>query len=185
MPGATISHHTAAQLDGLDLLATPAGVAITRPPGQGSRSGKAGVRVHIGRLPAGHVGSRIAIPLTTVARTVVDLARTESLAGGVVVADRALRKRLTSRPELRRVLAELGRSPGVVQAAGVIAFADGLAESALESMARVAFRDTGLPPPELQVDLGESEFTARVDFYWPKFRTVAEVDGAMKSAGRR
>jgi hypothetical protein len=178
--GAVVSHHTAAELHGLDLLSTPPGVAITRPPGQGSRSGKAGVQVHAARLPAGHIGSRVAIPLTTVARTVVDLARSQDFTSGVVVVDSALHKGLTSKHELRRVLAELPRSRGSRQAAGVVEFADRRSESVLESIARVGFRDCGLPAPDLQVELGGDEFAARVDFYWREFRTVVEVDGAMK-----
>jgi very-short-patch-repair endonuclease len=115
---------------------------------------------------------------------VVDLARHEDFRAGVVVADSALRRRLTSRPELRQVLAECRQMRGVRQAAEVIEFADRRSESVLESLARVVFRDTGLPRPDLQVELGGAEFLARVDFYWPRFRTVAEVDGAMKYDSR-
>jgi very-short-patch-repair endonuclease len=178
--GAVISHHFAARLYGLDLLTTPTAVAITRPPGHGSRSGKTDVQVHVAKLPAGHVGSRVAIPLTTVARTVVDLARSEDFVSGVVLADSALRKRLTSKQQLQRVLAELPRSRGALRAADVVEFADERSESALESIARVGFRESDLPPPELQVQLGGDEFVARVDFFWRSFRTVVEVDGAMK-----
>lgn len=179
-PGAVVSHHTAAQLHGLDLLAASSQVTITRAPGQGSRSGKPGICVHAARLPASHVGSRLAIPVTTVARTVIDLARSLDFGGGVVVADSALHDRLTAKSELRRVLAELPRSRGAQRAAHVIEFSDGRSESALESIARVAFRDCGLPAPDLQVQIGADEFVARVDFCWPEFRTIVEVDGAMK-----
>jgi hypothetical protein len=136
--------------------------------------------VYSARLPAGHVGSRVAIPLTTVARTVIDLARSQDFTSGVVVADSALHKRLTSKQELQRVLAELPRSRGAMRAVAVVEFADCRSESALESIARVNFDQSGLPAPELQVDLGGDEFAARVDFYWREFMTVAEVDGAMK-----
>jgi very-short-patch-repair endonuclease len=62
----------------------------------------------------------------------------------------------------------------------VVEFADGLAESVLESIARVAFRECGLPMPELQVEIGDDEFIGRVDFLWKKYRTVVEVDGLGK-----
>jgi len=42
------------------------------------------------------------------------------------------------------------------------------------------FRDGGLPPPELQIEVRDSEFIGRVDFLWRRFRTIAEVDGALK-----
>jgi hypothetical protein len=68
-----------------------------------------------------------------------------------------------------------------VQAARVIDFADGLAESVLESIARVLFHQLRLAAPELQVEIrGEHGFIARVDFRWRQLRTVAEVDGALK-----
>lgn len=179
-PGAVISHHTAARLHGLDLLDAPPQVTVTRAPGEGSRSGKTGLHVHVARLPASHVGSRLAIPLTTVARTVADLARSEDFRGGVVVADSALHKQLATKARLQQMLAELPRSRGARRAAQVVEFSDGRSESALESIARVAFRDCGLPPPDLQVQLGDDDFLARVDFYWWEFTTVVEVDGAMK-----
>jgi Protein of unknown function (DUF559) len=183
-PGSVASHHTAAQIHGLDLLGRASSlVAITRPPGVGSKSGKPGVNVHTAGLPAGHVGWRLGIPVTTVARTVLDLARTSSFREAVVVADSALHQKLTSKKELRAVLAECRGWCGARRAAEVVEFADGLSESVLESIARVVFRDCGLPPPELQVEVSQGdEFIGRVDFMWKRLRTIAEVDGAAKYA---
>ena len=181
--GSVASHHTAALIHGLDLLGTvPPVVTITRPPGLGSNSGKAGVHVHVARLPAAHVGGRLAVPVTTVARTVIDLARSCDFRAGVVVADSALHQRLTSKKKLRAVLADCPRIRGVQRAAEVVEFADGLSESVLESVARVVFRERMLPPPELQVRIADDKFIGRVDFLWPQFVTIAEVDGAMKYA---
>jgi very-short-patch-repair endonuclease len=136
--------------------------------------------VHSAALPAGHVAGWLGVPVTTVARTVVDLARTLSFREGVVVADSALRQKLTSKKELQAVLAECPRWPGIRQARAVVEFADRLAESVLESIARVAFRDCGLPPPELQVEVSHDSVRYRVDFMWKQFRTIAEVDGKLK-----
>ena len=184
-PGSVISHHTAAQLHGLDLLGPPRSeVAITRPPGVGSKSGKPGVHVYTAKLPSSHVGARLAIPVTTVARTVIDLARNSDFRAGVVVADSALHQRLTSTNDLIRVLADCVRSSGVRTAAEVVEFADLRAESPLESIGRVAFRDCGLPRPELQVVVQCKEASYRTDFLWRRFWTVAEVDGAMKYDNR-
>jgi tellurite resistance protein len=53
----------------------------------------------------------------------------------------------------------------------------------LESISRVAFRAHGLPPPELQVWVGdETEMIGRADFLWRACRTIAEADGAIKYA---
>jgi very-short-patch-repair endonuclease len=181
-PGAVLSHYTAAQIHRLDLLdRAPALVTITRLPGV-TRSAKAGVQVRCARLPADHLTQRLGVPVTTAARTVVDLARSMSFEAGVVVADSSLRRKRTTKDELRAVLEDCARWPGASRAAAVIEFADRRAESALESIARVVFRDQGLPVPELQAWLGGDEPVGRVDFYWRKFRTIAEVDGAMKYA---
>jgi hypothetical protein len=180
-PSAVVSHETAALLHGLSLLGPPpAALMITRPPGAGSRSGKPGVRIHCAALPAEHVGGRLGVPVTTVPRTVIDLARALDFRAGVVVADSALQQKLTSQKELRAVIAACPRWRGVRTASQVVEFADGGAESPLESLARIVFRDGGLPPPELQVEIRDAEFIGRVDFLWRKFRTIAEVDGAAK-----
>jgi very-short-patch-repair endonuclease len=79
------------------------------------------------------------------------------------------------------VIACCSRWPGLERAREVVEFADMRAESALESIARVLFRDYGFPVPDLQVHLGGTvEPLARVDFYWRQFRTIAEVDGGLK-----
>jgi very-short-patch-repair endonuclease/predicted transcriptional regulator of viral defense system len=181
--GTVASHQTAAQLHGLDLLTPPRRVTVTRLPGRGSKSGKPAVYVHTAAMPADHVGGRFGLPVTTVPRTVVDLARELDFAAGVVVADSALHQHLASKKELRQVLAYCHLWPGALKAARVIDFADGLAESVLESIARVLFQKLRLPPPELQVEIrSKAGFIGRVDFLWRQFRTIAEVDGALKYA---
>jgi predicted transcriptional regulator of viral defense system len=185
-PGAVVSHHSAALIHGLDLLGRgiEESVVLTRPPGTTSRrSGCPNVRLHVAALPAGHVVARHGMPVTSAARTVIDLARICSFPAGVVVADSALRTNKTGKAELRSVIAACPRWPGIQAARQVVAFCDAHSESVLESVARVAFRDQGLPPPELQVWVGdETEMIGRADFLWRARRTIAEADGAIKYA---
>jgi hypothetical protein len=185
--GAAGSHHDAALLHGLDLLRDPSSggmVAVTRPlDAPGSRTGRPGIRIHNAMLPDSHVTVSQGIRVTSVARTVVDLARISSFTEGVIVADSALRQRLTCEDELRRVMTNCVRWPGVTRAKRVIEFSDGRAESAFESIARVAFHDGGLPPPDLQVWVGGDDgVIGRADFLWRAHHTIAEADGAMKYA---
>jgi predicted transcriptional regulator of viral defense system len=185
-PGVVASHHSAALVHGLDQLGRPANgtVAVTRAPGgTSSRTGRTGVHLHLADLPAGHLVARHGVPVTSVARTVVDLARASSFRGGVVVADSALHTRQTSNAELEGVIAACARWPGIQAARQVVAFCDGRSESVLESISRVAFRDHGLPPPELQAWIGdETELIGRADFLWRAYRTIGEADGALKYA---
>jgi predicted transcriptional regulator of viral defense system len=184
-PGVVASHHGAASIHGLDLLGTPpSGVAVTRPPDStGSRTGRPGVRVHAAALPAPHVTSWRGVPVTSVARTVIDLARTSSFRAGVVVTDSALRAKHTSTTELQSVLTDCRRWRGIQQARQVVAFSDARSESVFESISRVVFREQGLPPPDLQAWVGsEGMAMGRVDFLWRAYRTIGEADGAVKYA---
>jgi hypothetical protein len=182
-PGAVASHHSAAAIHGLDLLeGPPAGVAVTRPPGLGSRTGRPGVCLRVAALPDGHVTVRRGVLVTSVARTVVDLARVSQFRAGVVAADSALRMGQTSKDELRAVVADCERWPNVRRASEAVEFSDRQSESVLESISRVAFRDYGIPPPELQVWVGDEIVEGRVDFLWRRYRTIGEADGAVKYA---
>lgn len=180
------SHHSAAMIHGMDLLKRPSDgtVTLTVPPG--TRTGRhrsGGIVQHAASLPAEHVARRFCVPVTTAARTVVDLARTGTFMEAVVVADSALHRQATTKTEMRRVLDSCERWPGLAQARRVIDAADLLAESALESCARVVFHEHGLPRPELQVSIGGREFIGRVDFFWKEHRTIAEADGSLKYKG--
>ena len=100
-----------------------------------------------------------------------------------MVADSALHGKRATKSELYAVIDSCSRWPGIGRARQVADFSDGLAESAFESIARVAFHDGGLPPPELQASVGsEGRVIARVDFYWRAYSTIAEADGAAKYA---
>ena len=179
------SHDSAAQLYGLGLLNTPANGTVTMTVPPATRAGaytSPGVITHAAELPDAHVTRLYGVPVTTAARTVIDIARTSTFAEGVVVADSALQERHTSKTELRRMLTRCERWPGIGQARNVVDFADGLAESVLESCARITFRDQGLPPPELQVHIAgrDGRLIARVDFFWRRCHTIAEADGLAK-----
>jgi hypothetical protein len=179
--GVVVSHQSAANLYHIDLLGKASStVTLTGPPERGSH-GRRGIHLHAADLPPEHVTASAGFPMTTAARTVVDLARELDVRAGVVATDSALHRKLTTKDELRAVLATCSQWRGIRRAREVVEFADARAESPLESIARVVFRDCGLPPPDLQVWLGGvAEPIGRVDFYWKKYKTIAEVDGDMK-----
>jgi very-short-patch-repair endonuclease len=184
-PGAVGSHRSAALIHGLDLLGRgdPPEITVTRPPGHGSRSLRRGVSVHAARLPGHHLVVRDGVLLTSVARTVVDLARTGSFTDGVVAADSALRSGRTTIAEMNAVLVECAGWPGIRRAREVAEFSDANSESALESIGRVAFHERGLPAPRLQAWVGGDQgVVGRADYYWPEHGTIAEADGAIKYA---
>jgi hypothetical protein len=158
-------------------------VTLTRPRyAGGSRTSRNDVKIYAGTLLRGHLTKCYGLPVTCVARTVADLARTSPFMHGVVVADSALHARKTTPAELATVLAACRSWPGIDRARRVVAFSDQRSESVLESCARVTFDERGLPPPELQVDIGDDDFIGRVDFCWLEHLTIAEADGLLKYA---
>jgi Protein of unknown function (DUF559) len=180
------SHRSAATVHGLGLIGRQAArrVDVIRAPGaRGSRSRGHGVLVHTAVLPADHLITVRGVPLTSAARTVVDLARAVPFAEGVALADSALHAEQASRGELAAVLACCARWPGIQRARRAVGLADPRSESVLESLGRAAFHLAGLPPPDLQVWVGDDgEIIGRADFLWPRYRTIAEADGAAKYA---
>jgi hypothetical protein len=187
---AIASYHSAALLHRLSLLTSPpeGTVTLTLPPAKKwNRAKPADIVFHASELPKEHVTRLYNLPVTTVARTVADLARTLPFMDAVVVADSALNQEKTSKPEILQVLQKCNGWPGVRQARRALEFADERAESPLESAARVVFAEAGLDPPELQVTIhGErAQFAARVDFLWRAQKVIAEADGLVKYNDRK
>ena len=153
---------------------------LRRPPAGGN--GSARLHVHVARLAADEETVVDGMTITTVTRTVVDVARAASFEAAVTTADAALRLRLTSKAQLHECLGRMGAVPGVRAAARVITFADGLSESVGESRSRVLIHRVGLPAPDLQVRVlgAGGSAVGRCDFGWERYRTVGEFDGRIK-----
>ena len=71
----------------------------------------------------------------------------------------------------------------VRRARRVLALASPLAESPLETLTRLRLHDSGLPMPELQVEVDAFGTVYRVDMMWPAQRVVLEADGRLKYTG--
>lgn len=173
---AVVGGATAAHMWGLELLAMPGRIAVVSDDPDAVARRRGDYEVLTAALPPGHRTGRWGVPLTSAARTVVDLARTSTFAEAVVVADSALRQRLCTVDALREVVGDCARWPGIERARRTVEFADGKSESVLESLSRVAMHEQGIAPPRTQAVIG----TARVDFLWEDVRVVGEADGLSK-----
>jgi len=182
------SHQSAAAFWGLPMLTPwPTLVHVTVEPHLGSRSSKDLIR-HSTAVAAEDVVEAGEFSVTSIARTVLDLAATCPFIESVVVADRALlvdrfggRPPMTTHDELEAawVRATPMRAPSRTRA--VLGFAVTQAESPLESVSRVNIRAVGLPRPRLQVPHYDSAgFIGSPDFFWEEFGVVGEADGDMK-----
>ena len=107
--------------------------------------------VHRAVLAPSEIITVSGVRVTSMARTLVDLACTESMASAVMAADAALQRRWVSSPALTEALDATGHRRGAAAARRALRFADGRAESAGESMIRVTMQSLGLPPPTLQI----------------------------------
>ena len=173
------SHGTAAALFGVERLGkSPAKIRLTKPDGGAWQDQE--VSVGVAQLPATHCCVVRDVQATSLARTVVDMSRRASFTSGVVLADSALRLGCP-RDELDAVLRDCHEWPGSPQAEAAVAFASQLAESVMESVSRAVFARHGLPAPELQARLSDSEgLIGRVDFLWRAERVIGEADGLGK-----
>ncbi|WP_182112363.1 MULTISPECIES: hypothetical protein [unclassified Actinotalea] len=177
-----LSHTSAALLWGLPTLRTPTVTHVVQPFSARSTASPDVVRRRR-TLTAEDVVVLQGLRTTSLERTVVDCAMTEPVRGGVVVADAALH-RGASRERCAQLLASLGPRRGVVRARLALETADDGAESAGESLARVALLEVGLPRPETQVPVETHLGTFWADLGWPEHRALAEYDGRGKYADR-
>lgn len=180
---AVLSHHTSADLqrllgggDGRERIE----VSVLR----GHRELGRGVRIHrVSRLAADETTVHEGMPITTAARTILDLAPTFDEAGLERLIARAERLRLTDCAELSRLLARHPRRQGRRMLLAVLSHAGGpaLTRSEAESRFLALVRRARLRAPSTNQNVLGYE----VDFVWHHERLIAEVDGFEHHSSRR
>lgn len=180
-PESVLSHQSAACLHGLPVpgawLSSVAATSRTGSHGGTRRN----LSIHATPLGDDEVTTVGDLTVTTLVRTVTDLARTLPFPWAVAVCDAALGREV----ERDALSLELERHPrlfGLPAARRAVQFADGRSQSPAESISRVQFARYGLPAPELQfaVTATDGRRLAVTDFCWPELRLVGEVDGKWK-----
>jgi hypothetical protein len=176
---AVVSHVSAAVLHRLPIWKLPLDrVQVTRPGRcRGGRRGDL-VHVHTNTLDPAEIIDLDGLPVTSVERTVLDIARASAFMQAVVVADGAFAREETDLERAWGLLAAMRRWPGVPSARRVLEFADGRSGGVGESRSRVLIAAAGLPAPELQWPVPGTPY--ETDFAWPERRTVGEFDGRIK-----
>jgi len=179
-PRAAVSHQSAARLWRLPGFVDDE-VHVSRPRGGTRRPTELSVLHEPRCLAISHLTARNAIPLTTVARTLFDLAGAMHPRGVERALDNALGRRLTTIDALRditRDLAEHGRSGSTLMRKLLAERStDYIApESGLEARFLALLRSSGLPEPRRQVNVGGAQWVGRVDFAYPDHRLLIEID---------
>ncbi|MGV0160086.1 DUF559 domain-containing protein [Mycobacterium colombiense] len=138
-----------------------------------------GLRIHSDRLEEDEFTLIDGVPVTTPARTAVDLGCWHPINDAVAVIDDLLRATDAKVAEFQ-VLAE--RYPGrrgIQSARNAIDLADAGAQSPKETWVRLLLIRAGLPRPQTQIPVSD-EFggsTYYLDMGWENFKVAAEYDG--------
>jgi very-short-patch-repair endonuclease len=174
--GAVLSHRSAAAAWGL----RPTSRARIEVTIERSRRGPARVEAHrVRALAADDVTTLRAIPITTVARTLVDLAavlpahaleRAVHEAEVLRLLDTTTVHQAMTRAPGRRGLARLGHLLSVPS--------PGPTRSAFEDRFRTLCRDGELPTPRMNTHVRAGNDLIEVDALWPDTRLIVELDGA-------
>jgi very-short-patch-repair endonuclease len=171
-PGAALSHWSAAWLWRLLALASgPIDVTVPR-----SNRRRPGLHVHRSRsLAPEDTKIHRGIPVTSPARTLLDLAEVASARELERAFDEALTQRLTTRPALVALVerSQGHRGTGKLRALVNRGEEPALTRSEAEERFLAILREAGLPTPEVNT------YVARhlVDFLWRECSLVVEVDG--------
>lgn len=176
--GFAVSHRAAAQLHGFARFRDEVLEAVC------SRNvrKRAGVSVH--RVDALHhkdVASVEGMRVTSATRTILDLAPSLGEHDLRALVDEALRRKWTTLDRLDAAIAKVGElRPNLAPLIALIheyRGGDGPTESELEARALELIDLAGLPRPVKQRVIRANGRVRRIDFFWPQFGVVLEVDG--------
>ncbi|WP_142119563.1 hypothetical protein [Rarobacter faecitabidus] len=174
------SHATAALLHGLPWLSSPPSKAqVNTHRKGGARSSAVIQRRRVGFDPAPTTVDGLRV--TSVARTLLDVACAEPLAVGLACADAALRDRRVTRRQLLGIISENEHRTGFSRASDVARLADARVESVGESLCRARIHELHFEQPSLQHAFYDADgFIGRGDFYWEDAQILLEFDGHVK-----
>ncbi|WP_173921860.1 hypothetical protein [Agromyces sp. Marseille-P2726] len=184
------SHRSAALVWGLPVIGISNRVDLVGFARQGGRT-RRGIVWHNDAIRDDEVVEVDGMLVTSLVRTMVDLARTRDFAAAVAAVDRGLRSEFRSDllgqvdgVPREQVIEAIERYPGrrgIRAARAVVAFADPRSDSAGESASRANMHLAGFPAPGLQVALERYDGGRDiVDFDWPDSGHFGEFDGRGK-----
>ncbi|WP_052436790.1 type IV toxin-antitoxin system AbiEi family antitoxin [Georgenia sp. SUBG003] len=138
-----------------------------------------GLRGYLADLPAGDIVTVHGVPVTSPARTALDLARYTERYMGLAALDMFSHRRLLSLDEISERIQALAGRRWIARARSVLALADPRAELPGESWTRLRIHEAGLPLPDLQIRLfdetGRENY--RLDMGYHAVMVALEFDG--------
>ena len=175
------SHRSALAIHGLPIVGPRLAVPELTVPPRGTGSLRA-AHLYRASLPDEHITQVAGVPVTTVARTLVDVGRDLAHVAAVAAIDAALHANLVDESDIADVLLRCWNWPGIGRAQHAMRASDRRADSPLESVSRLVIARLGLPHPEPQVTILDQHLriVAQADFYWDEFGVIGEADGRSK-----
>ncbi|MEO6532537.1 MAG: hypothetical protein ABIO06_03070 [Pseudolysinimonas sp.] len=177
----TISHVSAAVLHGAPIIGPmPNLVHMLATSAAGTRT-EHGYRKHATEFPDEEIESRGELRITSLLRTLADVATDSPFLTSVGVLDWALGSHAVTATDVLGMIERLEIRRGRRRAERAIAFADARSGSPGETLSRVRMFEAGLPAPELQVSFADQAGRIGVvDFWWPDYQLIGEFDGVSK-----
>ncbi len=151
VPGATLSHGTAARLHGIEGVPRSGAVDVLVP--RRVEAVRRPLSPRRWRVVPEHVVDLDGLPVTSLVRTLADLVPLLDRPDGLAVLDSALHRGLVDAAGVETSAAMAARRRGAAGVAGLWALADARAETAIESRARLRCLDAGLRPRALQEEV--------------------------------
>jgi very-short-patch-repair endonuclease len=179
-PGAVLSHRSAAALHGIR-QSNQVKIDVTIP--KGHRSDRPTIRIHSSTFDPEDIATVDGIPVTSVARTILDLAGVLDTDPLLRVVEEADRREKFDLRAMERVMARRPRARGRVKLREILAdYRDAPdTRSKLERDFWALIKTAGLPPPQLNTMVAGF----LVDVCWPEWCLVVELDGRHFHARRR
>jgi hypothetical protein len=168
---AVLSHRAAAAHHGLRPFA---GIDVTL---ERRRHRRPGIRVHQLPLPADEVTAVRGVPVTTVPRTLFDLAAVLPRAQVERAINEADVQRLAGSLSLPDLVCRYPRRSGVAMIKAILRDGAKVTRSELEVRFLSFLERAGLPIPEVNAPLFLANRWIECDCVWPDRRVIAELDG--------
>jgi putative AbiEi antitoxin of type IV toxin-antitoxin system/uncharacterized protein DUF559 len=182
-PGAALSHRSAAELWGIWKGAAARWDVTTHQRG---RKAPAGIRLHRVRTPLNAaVTSHNGIPVTTIPRTLLDLA--EQVPQSVLerAVNEAEHLRLLDAKDLEGTLAAANGRKGMKKLAVAVQEPNpGITRSVLEERFADLIARSDLPAPSRNVHVHTPDRLVEVDVLWPDQKVIVELDGSVHRTRR-
>jgi very-short-patch-repair endonuclease len=173
-----VSHRSAGAW--LDLRASARGHVDVTVPRRGGRRDLDGIDVHTSRLDPADLTVHEGVPVTTVARTLVDLAGALPFDALRRAVEQALIARTFDTDAMNAAIARAGRRPGAGNLRATLAAIHDeppITRSELERRFDALCTAAGLRSPILNAAVRTRQGVYEVDAHWPRQRLIVELDG--------